>query len=195
MVKRIIALIISPIFGAVLGFFLTEAMHFGWFSYKWQMIEKPPGNVQLLAALSKDSLWVQDSSGIYYYNEASSTCVSDCWREVLKIPSLPILEPYEESVKSNSCHPSAPLFGVVSRISECRRQTWVDENYIFALRNDGNIYFWQADIYGEWAVVLLFTGTCFGASTLFFLMLFVVVIKWLKDRAKRRSIEEIPTAA
>ena len=184
MARRIIALIISPILGAVLGFFLTEAMHFGWFSYKWQRIEKPPRNVQLLIALSRDSLWIQDSSGIYYYNEASSTCASNCWMEVPKIPSLPILEPYEESVESNSCHPPPPLFGVVSRISECRRQEWVDENYIFALRNDGNIYFWQADIFGEWVVVLLFSGACFGAITLFFLTLFLVIIKRLKYRAK-----------
>ncbi len=195
MIKRFITLIIGTVVGAVLGFLIADAMHFGWFSYKWQMIEKPPGNVQLLAALSSDSLWVQDDSGTYYYNEASLTCKSNCWLEVPKIPSLPIVEPYEDKVTNKNCAPSPPLFRVVSRISECRKQMWVDRNFIFALRDDGSIYLWQANIYGEWAAVLLFIGICFGAITLFILTLIVIIINWLTHRANKGSIEKISNAA
>ena len=94
MKKRLIALVIAPIVGAVLGYLLADAMNNGWFSSGWQRIESPPINVNRLIAVSKGSLWVESDSGTFYYNENPALCQSECWREVSEIPSLPIVEPY-----------------------------------------------------------------------------------------------------
>ena len=63
---------------------------------------------------------------------------------------------------------------------------WVDYNFTFALRKDGSLYLWQAKIYREWAVVLLFFGVCGGAIALFVPVLVLVLLLGLRDwRANR----------
>jgi len=189
MKKRIAALITAPIIGAVLGYLLVIALTNGWFSSKWQMIEKPPGEVLHLVALSQDSLWVQSATGTIYYDENSSTCKSDCWLEVPEIPALPIVESNESTVTSEACAPSPPLSRVTDRISECWRTLWVDYNFTFALRKDGSIYLWQAELYKEWVVVLLFIGVCGGAIVLFIptlvFVLFLGLLDWRSNRANK----------
>jgi hypothetical protein len=44
---------------------------------------------------------------------------------------------------------------------------WVDYDFTFVLRKDGSIYLWQAELYKEWAALLLLIGVCFGAVVLF----------------------------
>lgn len=187
MKKRIAALIIGPLIGAILGYLLVYALENGWFRYKWQMIEKPPGEGLHLVALSKDSLWVQSASGTIYFDENSSTCKSGCWREVPAIPALPIVDPQETAVTSQACAPSLPLIGVTDRISECRSTYWVDFNYTFAMRKDGSIYLWQANIFKEWTVVVFFIGVCGGALALFIPTLVVVLILVIIDRRSHRA--------
>ena len=187
MKKRIAALIIAPIIGAVLGYLLVYALDNGWFKSKWQMIEKPSGEGLHLLALSKDSLWVQSDTGAIYYNENSSTCKSDCWREVAEIPALPVVGPNETAVTNQACAPALPLLGVAERLSECRRTMWVDFSSTFALRSDGSIYLWQAEIYNEWAFVLLVIGVCGGAIALFIPTLVVVLLLWFLDWRSKRA--------
>jgi phosphate/sulfate permease len=188
MKKRIAAIIIAPIIGAFLGYLLVYALNNGWFKSKWQMIEKPPGEALHLVAQSQDSLWVQSDTGTIYYNENSSTCKSDCWREVPEIPALPIVAPNESTMTSEACAPSPPLSRVTEKISECWSTMWVDTNFTFALRKDGSIYLWQADIFKEWAVVLLFSGICFGAIALFVpTLVYVLVLGFLDRRSKRAN--------
>ena len=194
MKKWVLAIIIAPIIGAVLGYLLFNVLDNGWFRSKWQMIEKPPGEGLRLAALSQDSLWVQSPTGTLYYNENSSTCKSDCWLEVPEIPSLPIMGPNEIRVTSEACAPSLPLLSVTEKISECRSTYWVDQNFTFALRKDGTIYLWQADIYKEWTVVLLFILVCGGAialliPTLIF-VLFLRLLDWRSNRAIKNTGRE-----
>jgi hypothetical protein len=187
MKKRITAIITAPIIGAVLGYLLVIALTNGWFSSRWQMIEKPPGEALHLVALNQDSLWIQSDSGTLYYNENSSTCKSDCWLEVPEIPALPIVGPNESTVTGEACAPSMPLIGVVERISECRRTMWADYNFTFALRKDGSIYLWQADLYKEWTVVILFVGVCGGAIVLFIPALVTVLFLGWRDRRSKRA--------
>jgi hypothetical protein len=187
MKKRIAALILAAIIGAVLGYLLVTALDNGWFRTKWRMIEKPPGEALHLVALSQDRLWVQVDSGTIYYNENSSTCKSDCWQEVTEIPALPILEPNETTVSSEACAPPLPLSGVTDRISECRITMWVDHNFTFALRKDGTLVLWQTDIYKEWEVVLLFLGVCIGGIALFIPTLVIVLFLGLRDRRSKRT--------
>ena len=182
MKKRLVALILAPLIGAILGYLLVYALSNGWFKTRWQMIEKPPGEGLHLVALSRDSLWVQSGTGAIYYNENASACTSDCWREVPEIPTLPVVGPDESKVTGAACARSLPLFGVVERISECRSTMWVDYNYTFALRKDGSIYLWQAELYNEWAFVLLVFGVCGGAMLLFIPALAVVLVLAIRDR-------------
>lgn len=188
MKKWIIPILIAPVLGAILGYLLVNALNDGWFKSKWQMVERPPGDVHRLVAISKDSVWVQSASGTLYYNENSSTCKNDCWQEVQELPNLPIVEPYESSVTSGTCAPAPPLIKVAARISECRSQMWVDSNFIFALRNDGSLYLWQANVYREWTVVLLFIGVCGGAIVLFIpTIILALFMGWLGRRANRAN--------
>jgi hypothetical protein len=187
MKKRVAALLLATITGAVLGYLLVSALDNGWFRTRWQMIEKPPGESLHLVALSKDSLWVQSGAGTIYLNEHSSTCKSDCWKEVPEIPSLPILEANETKVTREACAPALPLNGVTDRISECRSTMWVDYNFTFALRKGGTIYLWRTDIYKEWEVVLLFLGVCVGGIVLFIPTLVLVLFLGLLDRRSHRK--------
>ena len=195
MKKRITALIISPIVGAILGYLLANAMNNGWFSSKWQMIEKPPVDVHLLVAISRDSLWVQSDSGTFYYNENSSICKLGCWIEVQEIPNLPIVEPYEARVTSEACASSPPLSRVIAKISECRIEMWVCRSFTFALRDDGTIYLWQADINKDYANAGLFFGICIGSIALFIptllFVLFLRLLDWLSNRVNKKSERDL----
>jgi hypothetical protein len=190
MTKRLIALIIAPVVGAVLGYFLAYVMNNGWLSSKWQRIENPPGNVYRLVTISKGALWVENDSGTFYYNEKPSSCQSQCWQEVSKFPSLPIVEPNELSVTNTPCAPSPPLSRVTAKISECRRETWIDRNSTFALRNDGSIYLWQIDLAREWSSAIVVLNMCVGAIALFILTLIVVLFGWLLDRVREKREKE-----
>jgi hypothetical protein len=187
MKKRIAILLFAPIIGAALGYFLVYALSNGWFKSRWQKIETPPGDGLHLVALSLDSLWVQSDSGAIYYNENASACQSGCWVEVPEIPDLPALGPNETAVTSGACAPSLPLSRVVERLSECRSTMWVDYDVTFALREDGSIYLWQAELFKEWTFVLLVVGVCGGAMLLFLPALAVVLVLAIRDRRLRRS--------
>ena len=195
MKKRLIALIVAPIVGAVLGYVLADAMNNGWFSSKWQRIEGPPVNIRSLVAVSKGGLWVEGDPGVFYYNENPSSCRNECWQEVSDAPSLPIVEPFEASVTATACAPSPPLSRVTATISECRMEMWVDRNVTYALRNDGSIYLWQVDLPKEWSAALIILGVCIGAVTLFIPTFIVVFINWLSNRVHKKQAERMSTAA
>jgi hypothetical protein len=184
--KWVGAILAAPILGAVLGYLLVSALLNGWFSSKWQQIEKPPGEALHLVALSQDSIWVRSGTGDLYFNENAATCTTDCWRGVVEIPALPVIGPDELKVTSEACAPALPLTNTSERISECRTTLWVDYNYIFALREDGRIYLWKADLYQEWAIVLLFTGVCGGALALFVPTFVAVLLLVLLNRRSGR---------
>jgi hypothetical protein len=72
---------------------------------------------------------------------------------------------------------------------------WVDNNYTFAVRKDGTIYLWQADLFKEWAFVLLLIGVCGGAIVLFVptlvFVLFLGLRDWRSKRANKNTGREI----
>lgn len=185
---RILALFIAPIIGLVLGYFLAQVIENGWLSSSWQVVEQPPAHVRLLEAINGDSLWIRSDSGDIYYNEVASICASGCWRQVDKIPKLPILD-RAFSVTYKACAAVPPLWGVVASISECRNEMWYQNNNTFALLNDGTIYLWQASVHGEWSAMVFMISPVFGAIALFVLTLFFVVISvffdWLSNKANQ----------
>ncbi|SRR6266498_1055621 len=195
MAKRLIALIIAPLVGAILGYLLTDPINAGWFSSAWQMIENPPDHAHRLAAVNKGGLWVQTDSGTFYYNEDPSACKTNCWQEVPGIPALPIVEPYELSVTSSPCASIPPLSRVIATVSECRREMWIDRNSTFALRNDGSIYLWQVDLAKEWSALIMILNVCAGAIALFIPTLIVVLLSWLLNRIHEKQRERMSIAA
>ncbi len=188
MKRRVLFLLVAPILGAVFGYLFSSAMNYRWFSSNWQLIEKPPMNSVLLVALSADSVWVKGDNGVTYYNKNSSTCTKGCWQLSSGVPSLPIVEPYESMVTQTGCAPIPPLSNVVDSISECRREMWVDRNYSYSLRKDGNIYLWQADLYKEWSSMVMLSGIFNGAIIFFIpallIFLFFELLDWLSKRVR-----------
>lgn len=185
MKKHLISLIVAPIVGAIAGYLLAGAISNGWFSSEWRMIKRPPGNVQRMVAVSEGSLWVQSDTGTFYYNENPYSCQTECWQEVSEIPTLPIIKPYEVSVDNFPCAPPPPLSRVTARISECRKEMWVDRNFVFALRGDGTIYLWQVNLAKEWTAFVFIMGICTGALALFIPTLIVLLFNWLSNRASQ----------
>ena len=65
---------------------------------------------------------------------------------------------------------------------------FMDYNYTFALRKDGNIYLWNAVIYREQTLLGLIYGAFWGAVVFFIPTLVFVLFKefldWLSNRAK-----------
>jgi hypothetical protein len=190
MKKRIAALSLALVLGAVLGYFFADASNNGWFSARWRAIENPPEVVHQMVALNRDSLWIQGDSGTLFLNEASSSCKAGCWQGVSEVPSLPIVESHEVAVTAKTCAVSPPLSRVIDSLSECRRGMWIVRNYTFALRDDGTILLWQVDLSREWASALMFIGVCIGALALFIPTLvtvsFFALRDWLSKRQDRR---------
>jgi len=199
MKARFVAIIIGPIIGAILGFFLADTINNGWFDSYWQMIEMPPVKVQRLVAVDSYSLWIQSDSGILYYNADTVGCKTDCWQEVAEIPVLPRVTPNgseieHETITGHACSPAPPLSGVVSQLSQCRitELNWgLHNNYIYALRDDGTIYLWHTDMYtGEGgAIYNYFIFVCGGGLvvfiSIFIFALFLGLLDWLAKRAQK----------
>jgi hypothetical protein len=64
---------------------------------------------------------------------------------------------------------------------------WVDHSFTFALRGDGSIYFWEAELFKEWTFVLFIIGLCGGAVVFFIPTLIVVLILGLRDWRRKRA--------
>jgi len=191
MKSRIFALVIIPIIGIILGLFLATVISNGWLDSSWHMIEKPPGKVYRFVAVNSFGLWVKNDSGILYYNADTSECKIDCWREVSAVPNLPIVNP-NESITNDSCSLVPPLTGVVARIAQCRitELNWgLHQNYVYALRNDGNIYLWHTDFYtGEGGAIFLYLLLgCIGGIVFFIPVLFFVLFFGLLDLLESRA--------
>jgi hypothetical protein len=187
---RIAAILIAPIIGAILGILLAQAVNYGWLASKWQPIEKPPERVARLLAIQRDTLWIEGESTMLYTNENSSSCSYNCWVEVSEIPDESDEGGYVLSIKNEACGPLPPLTQVAATISECRMDDWRDFNHTFALRKDGNIFYWQASINREWTLLVLIYAAFYGAVGLFvptlFIVLFGGLLDWLSNRATRR---------
>ena len=167
MLKRFGLIVFLTVFGGILGLALAVAFVWGWFSSHWVRIEAPPEPVIALVHIDRDQVWGESEAGVLYKFTDAEHCQSDCWTIVQSLPS-PVWhdDPDLMEVKDTTCSPALPLARVEARIEQCRVETWVSRNYVFALRKDGNIYFWQSDIYGEWLVVELMLGLGGGAACL-----------------------------
>jgi hypothetical protein len=149
--------------GTGLGFFLSRATEYGWFSTRWQPIDPPPEDVQHLLASSGDLLWVQGASGRTWELKLSDNCPAGCWKPVEQVPAPPPAAPSVLSVHPVQCAPPRPLIGARDSVGECRRETWLWTNSVFALRGRRSILHWEVDIYGEWAFMNEICAAVFGA--------------------------------
>ena len=149
--------------GAILGLTLFIAYVWDWLASDWVQLEASPEPIAELLYIERDQVWVESESGMLYkYNDAEN-CMSDCWSTVQSPPS-PVWhdDPDLMEIRNETCTPARPLIGNAERIEQCRVETWVNRNYVFALRENGNLFFWQGDIYGEWIVIEIFMGLCGG---------------------------------
>lgn len=189
MLKRFGLVILLSAIGGILGLMASIAFIWDWFGASWQQIEAVPEPVASLISIERDQLWVESESGILYkYNDAEN-CRTDCWMTVKSLPD-PVWydNPNPAEIKDTTCSPTLPLFNVEERIEQCHVEMWVSRNYVFTLRQNGSIYFWQSDIFGEWLVVELFFGLCGGCFFIFLpSMLFILlpeifrrIIKWVR---------------
>jgi hypothetical protein len=189
MKKRLTRLVIlSPIIGAVLGYFVGYAFYARWFDTAWHTIEKSPVPIRRLVALDKDSVWVETVAGKLYHNASSSTCQSGCWQEVVQLPAFPQRDSSGFLIIDKSCAAIPPLFLITSIVAECHQEAFIGHSYVFALRRDNNLLFWQADLYGEWSFIPIGGGVCLGAIVLFFgAALPLMALKFREWLNKRRN--------
>ncbi|MBT3336653.1 MAG: hypothetical protein HN855_06490 [Anaerolineae bacterium] len=190
MLKRFGLTLLLTIIGGILGISLAIAFVWGWLDAGWQQIEASPEPIARLISIERDQVWVESESGILYKYTDAENCQSDCWTVVNSIPD-PVWydNPDPIETKDTTCSPALLLFNVEERIEQCHIEMWVSRNYVFALRENGNLYFWQSDIYGEWLVIELFFGLCTGAICLsvpaFLFILLPGILKWFSKRQKR----------
>ena len=164
MLKQFGLTFLLAILGAILGLGLTIGYVWDWFSSDWVRLEASPEPIAELLHIERDQVWGESEAGVLYkYNDAKN-CMSDCWTMVQTLPS-PVWhdDPDLMEIRAETCTPARPLLGNAERIEQCRVETWVNRNYVFALRENGDLLFWQGDVFGEWIVVELFMGLCGGA--------------------------------
>jgi len=164
MLKRFGLTFLLTTLGAILGLAFTIAFVWDWFTSDWVQLEASPEHIAEFLHIERDQVWVESASGILYkYNDAEN-CQSDCWTTVQTLPS-PVWhdDPELMEVRDETCSPARPLLGADKRIEQCRVEMWANRNYVFAQRDNGDLLFWQGQVYGEWLVVELFMGLCSGA--------------------------------
>ena len=190
MLKRFGLTLLLAIIGGILGISLAIAFIWGWFDSSWEQIEVPPEPIAELILIERDQVWAESESGILYAYNPDESCQSDCWAVAEHIPeSIPSDALDHFDVKNTTCSPTLPLFSVEERIEQCHVEMWANKSYVFALQGDGDIYFWQSDVYGEWLVIELFLGLC--AGTICFsvpALLFVLlpgILKWFSKKTKK----------
>ena len=189
MKKRFALTFLITIIGGILGLSAAIAFIWDWFGAGWVQIEASPEPVAKLISIERDQLWVESESGTLFKYTDAENCISDCWMRVQSIPD-PVRydNPDPIEVKDTTCSPSLPLMRVAEKIEEGRVEMWVSRNYVFALRENGSLHFWQSDVFGEWIIVELFFGLCGGAICLSTpAMLFILLPEFIKWRSKRRD--------
>ena len=185
MLKRFGLTLLLTTLGAMIGLGLAIAFVWDWFTSDWVRLEASPEPIAELLHIERDQVWVASESGsLYKYNDAEH-CASDCWTTVNSPPS-PVWhdDPDLMEIKNETCSPPKPFWGADMQIEQCRVETWVNRNFVFAVRN-GALYFWQGDVFGEWLVVELMLGLGGGATCLCIpSALFVLLPGLLRKRKK-----------
>ncbi len=189
MLKRFGLTVLLSVLGGVLGLALAIAFIWGWFTSAWERVEAPPEPISRLMLIEREQVWVESESGVFYQYNSAEGCQSDCWDAVEQIPEIiPSDDADHFDVKDTTCSPTLPLFGVEEKIEQCHVEMWANKSYVFALQKDGELYFWQSAVYGEWLVIELFFGLCSGAIFFsipaFFFVLLPGVVKRFSERSK-----------
>jgi len=166
-IKRFGLTLLLTMIGGILGLSLAIAFVWDWFTSDWVRIEDSPEPIAELMSIERDQVWVKSESGNLYEYSSAEYCQSDCWTIVEKIPEIiPSDDPDHFDVKNEVCSLSKPFFGAEERIEQCHVEMWANRNYVFALRKNGSLYFWQGQVFGEWLVIELFFGLCMGVICL-----------------------------
>jgi hypothetical protein len=129
----------------VLCLFLLFGWKYGWF--KWQQLEKPPEKVAKFIAIKDTSIWIKGSSGKIYFNSNSYACQNDCWVVVTDPPTEAFLQEGRFYIirKGTTCSYPPPLIGVIDSMAECRWMEYSDQDSLYVLRFDGNLFAWHYD--------------------------------------------------
>jgi hypothetical protein len=192
--KRVIIILSATILGGILGYFLAEASHYGWFTSSWERLESPPEATYHIVAANSSSVWISAESGSVYQYRDVMDCQSGCWEVVSDTTNPPLPDPYFEIVKNEPCAPSLPLSRIVETKAECGREGFREFNTIYALRDDRSLFLWKSVIYMEWYFLEQISYIFIGAIALFIptilVLLFDGLLKSLRARAtKQREME------
>ena len=167
MLKRLGLTTLLTIIGGLLGLAFAIAFVWDWLTSDWVQLEASPEPIAELISMERDQVWVESESGVLYEYSSGEYCQSDCWTVVEQIPESPPSDnPDHFDVKNEVCSPSRPFIGAKERIEQCHVEMWANRNYVFALRENGSLYFWQGQVYGEWLVIELMLGLGGGATCL-----------------------------
>lgn len=192
MVKRILALLLAPIVGGLVGFGLAYLLFSGWLR-GWQPVADPPEKIAHILALNGDDVWVKAVSGTIYNNPHASTCTDNCWTAVQAVPSEFPPEMDLSRRDPQTCMTPPPIWGVVERKGDCKVHMWYDENTIFALRTNGRLTMWNYGSGGEWTGVGFLFLIASGALLFFIITALVILINWLARRLRERNAVNQPT--
>ncbi len=184
MIKRFGLTLLLTILGGILGLSLAIAFIWDWFGASWQQIEAAPEPVASFVLIEREQVWVKSETGSFYQYSPSGNCQSDCWTVVELIPE--IIPSDNPDLKDTTCSPTLPLFGVKERIEQCHVEMWANRSYVFALRRDGSVYFWQSDVFGEWLVIELFLGLCMGTICLLVPSFLFILLPGMVKRFSKR---------
>ena len=160
---RVILIPVLGLLGAGLGLLLSLAGEYGWLATRWQPIHQPPEDVKELLATTGDSLWIRGESGAIWELEAHDGCDAACWKNVEQVPAAFPPDRSALSVDAFACAPPRPLIGVRDSVGECRWETWLRRNSVFALRGPRSILHWETDMSMEWAFMNELCATTAGA--------------------------------
>ena len=187
MLKRFGLTFLLTTLGAIVGLALAIAFVWDWFTSDWVRLEASPEPIAELLHIEQDQVWVESESGQLYKYYDAENCTSDCWT-LVNSPPTPVWhdDPDLMEIKNETCSPPKPSFATTEMsIAQCRVETWVSRNYVFTLREKGDLYFWQGDVFGEWLVVELMLGLGGGATCLCIpSALFILLPGLLRRKAK-----------
>jgi len=181
---RLLAVLLLPIVGGILGCLLSLANVAGWF-VPWQTLPSPPEKVARIAAIDNDSIWIEGVSGVIYYNAASDYCQSNCWAIVAAPPPA---QPDTFSRNSRTCEGPGPLVFVIQSLAECRVYAFQNFNTVYALRVDGRLLAWRYEQYGEGIPAAYLLLPCGGV------IVALIFAAWIVQR-DRRERQTTPAAS
>jgi hypothetical protein len=155
--KRVGALILLPLAGALIAFALGYTYLEGRFVI-WQSLGKPPEKAVKLVAIAR-GLWVETESGRVYHYDGTASCGDRCW--VASDYPAPDPPPY---FTIDRCGWAPSFTQAIDTKAICEPWGPGSYLYVYAIRKDGNVFMWEHGI-GEENSLEFVLSPCMGGAT------------------------------